>query len=171
VGYERSYEPRYLTLAQKLTDEALSKFYRNKYWYLSDDGIEAYADFDDRYYTSALSVMLGNLVRMSALTEVLKYNAIVDETISIMGTVLETNPIFAPKLVHTFLRLKKGDVMIHANKEKLLSAQGEIDNIMYPFILSGIQESDEYLACKTTMCFAHDKNMTKLIEKINKVVK
>jgi len=40
----------------------------------------------------------------------------------------------------------------------------------YPFVLSVMQESDEYLACKTTMCFANDKNITKLIEKINKVI-
>jgi uncharacterized protein YyaL (SSP411 family) len=138
---------------------------------LSDDGIEAYADFDDRYYTSALSVMLDDLVRMSSLTEELKYNAIVKETIVNMGAVLETNPAFAPKLVHTFLRLKKGDIIIHAKREKLLIAQEKLDEVAYPFILSKVQESDAYLACKTTMCFAHDKNITKLIEKIVKAVK
>jgi uncharacterized protein YyaL (SSP411 family) len=158
-------------LAQTLTDEALGKFYRNKHWYLSDDGIEAYADFDDRYYTSALSVMLEDLVRMSSLTEALKYNAIVKETIAHSGTVLESNPAFAPKLVHTFLRLKKGDIIIHGKREKLFIAQAKLDEIVYPFILSKVQESDVYLACKTTMCFAHDKNITKLIEKIEKAVK
>ena len=68
-GYERTYRLSYLSLAQKLTDEALHKFYRKKQWYLSNDGLEAHADFDDRYYTSALSMMLEDLVRMSALTE------------------------------------------------------------------------------------------------------
>jgi len=58
VGYGRTYNQKYLTLSQVLTDEVLRKFYREKQWYLSDDGIEVYADFDDRYYTSALSVML-----------------------------------------------------------------------------------------------------------------
>ena len=60
--------------------------------------------------------------------------------------------------------------MIYAKKEKLRIAQSELDKVKYPFILSRIQESDEYLAYKTTMCFAHDRNITKLIEKINKVV-
>jgi uncharacterized protein YyaL (SSP411 family) len=171
AGYERDYNEVYLKLAQTLTEEAVGQFYKNKRWYLSDDGIEAYADFDDRYYTSALSVMLDDLVRMSSLREELKYNAIVKETIANMGAVLEINPSFAPKLVHTFLHLKKGDIIIHAKREKLLMAQAKLDEVAYPFILSKVQESDAYLACKTTMCFAHDKNITKLIEKIEKAVK
>ena len=171
VGYERTYNEKYLTLAQRFTEVALGKFYRDKRWYLSDDGLEAYADFDDRYYTSALSVMLENLVRMSTLTEVLNYKAIAKETITGSAGILDENPALAPKLAYVFLRLKKGDIIIHASKEKLLNVQWEIDHIAYPYILSGVEESDEYLACKGTMCFAHDKNITMLIEKINKAVK
>ena len=137
---------------------------------LSNDGIEAHADFDDRYYTSALSVMLENLVRMSILKEKLIYSDVAKETIKNHGAILEQNPSAASKLVHTFLRLEEGGVIIHAEKEKLLIAQNEIEDIRYPFILSGVQESESYLACKTTMCFAYDKNITKLIEKIEKVI-
>ena len=170
-GYERSYDEGYLKLAETLTKEAVEKFYRNKRWYLSDDGIEAYADFDDRYYTSALSVMLDDLVRMATLEENLHYQAIVQETFTNMANVLEENPALAPKLVETFLRVEKGDIIIHAKPEALRIAQPVLDKVKYPFLLSAVEESDEYLACKTTMCFAHDKNITKLIEKINEAVK
>jgi uncharacterized protein YyaL (SSP411 family) len=170
AGYERTYDEGYLKLAEILTEEAVKKFYSNKHWYLSDDNIGAEADFDDRYYTSALSVMLEDLVRMATLTQRLKYNAIVKETLVNLGGVLNSNPAYASKLVHTFLRLEKGDIIIHASKEKLRIAQPELDKVKYPFLLSAVEEADEYLACKTTMCFAHDKNITKLIEKINKVV-
>jgi uncharacterized protein YyaL (SSP411 family) len=117
AGYERTYKASYLSLAQRLTDEALYMFYRKKEWYLSNDGIEAYADFDDRYYSSALSIMLEDLVRMSALTEALKYNAIVNETITHSGAVIETTPALAPKLVHTFLRLKR-EILLSMRKER-----------------------------------------------------
>ncbi|RLA57614.1 MAG: thioredoxin domain-containing protein [Epsilonproteobacteria bacterium] len=170
AGYERTYNEKYLTLIQTLTQEALSKFYKNKRWYLSNDGMEVFADFDDRYYTSALSQMLENLVRVSTLTDELKYSDIVKETVKNMGVILETNPTLASKLVHTYLRLEMGDVIIHAKKDKLLSVQDTLDKVTYPFILSQTQESDEYLACKMTMCFAHDKNITKLIEQIKKVI-
>ena len=169
-GYERTYEKRYLQLLQTLSDEALTKFYRQKQWYLSDDGLAVKADFDDRYYTSALSKMLENLLRVTTLTDNFHYAAVVKETMNHSAAILQTNPQNAPKLVHVYLRLKKGDIIIHARKEKLLLLQDKQTQINYPFVLSGVQESDEYLACKTTMCFASDKNITKLIEKINKAV-
>ena len=168
-GYLRTYEVQYLSVLQVLANESIKKFYRDKVWYFSDDGIKSEADFDDRYYTSALSMMLENLVRLTSLTNDLNYVEVVKETIKKKGAVLEKNPAFAPKLVHTFLRLTLGDVIIHANKKKLLLAQSELDTMKYPFVLSAMQESAEYLACKTTMCFANDRNITKLIEKINKV--
>ena len=171
AGYERTYDNKYLKLAQSLTDEMIDKFYKDKQWYLSDDGLNAEADFDDRYYTSALSVMLDNLLRMVSLTDRLKYNAIVKDTLINVGGILKTNPASASKLVHIFLRLEKGDIIIHAKPEALRIAQPVLDKVKYPFILSAVEESDEYLACKTTMCFAHDKNITKLIEKINEAVK
>jgi len=170
AGYERTYEKRYLQLLHTLSDEALTKFYRQKQWYLSDDGLEVNADYDDRYYTSALSQMLENLLRVTTLTDNLHYAAIVKETMKHSAAILETDPQNAAKLVHVYLRLKKGDVIIHARKEKLLLLQDKQVQINYPFVLSVVQESDEYLACKTTMCFASDKNITKLIEKINKAV-
>ena len=171
AGYERTYDNKYLKLALSFTDKAIDRFYKEKRWYLSDDGLNAEADFDDRYYTSSLSVMLDNLLRMASLTDRLEYNAIVKDTLTNMGGVLKTNPASASKLVHTFLRLEKGDIIIHAKREKLHIAQDELDKVEYPFLLSAVEESDEYLACKTTMCFAHDKNITKLIEKINEAVK
>ena len=171
AGYERTYDNQYLKLVQSLTNKAIDTFYKEKRWYLSDDSIMAEADFDDRYYTSALSVMLDNLLRMASLTDRRKYNAVVKDTLTSMGSILQTNPESASKLVHIFLRLKKGDIIIHAKREKLHIAQPKLDKVQYPFILSAVEESDEYLACKTTMCFAHDNNITKLIEKINEAVK
>jgi len=170
IGYERTYYTSYLHLAQTLTEEALKKFYKNRQWYLSNNGLDVKADFDDRYYTAALSVMLEDLLRVGALTETLKYSGIVQETLAHSAAILKYNPASAAKLVDTFLRLQKGDVIIHAKKQKLRIAHAQLDKVRYPFLLSKVQESDAYLACKTTMCFAHDKNITKLIEKINKAV-
>jgi len=176
LAYERTYEAKYLKEAETLTQDAVKQFYRNnphtktKRWCLSNDGIEAYADFDDRYYTAALSVMLENLLRMSTLTENPRYREIAQKTIEENGAVLHKNAASASKLVHAYIRLKKGDIVIHAKRDKLLMVQDELDSVVYPFLLSAVQESDEYLACKTTMCFAYDKNITKLIQKINEAV-
>ncbi|GIU01317.1 hypothetical protein TSL6_18230 [Sulfurovum sp. TSL6] len=170
-GYERTYNKTYLTLLQSLTKEALDKFYRKKQWYLSDDSIRAEADFDDRYYTSALSVMLENLVRLAGLTEELSYAKIVKETIQNTGAVLKKSPAKAPKLLHAFLRLKMGDVIIKSKIKNLQKSRKEIDAIDYPFILSKFEESDKYLACRINSCFAYDTNITALINYIEKELK
>ena len=128
-------------------------------------------DFDDRYYTSSLSVMLENLVRLSSLTEELSYHEIVKETIQNSGGVLEKSPAKAPKLLHTFLRLKMGDVIIKVTTEKLQKSSKEIEAMKYPFVLSKSEESDKYLACRVNSCFAYDTNITALIKHIEKVVK
>ena len=170
-GYERTYNKKYLIVLQALAKEAIAKFYKEKKWYLSDDGIEAEADFDDRYYTSALSVMLENLVRLSSLTEELSYHEIVNETIQNSGGVLEKSPAKAPKLLHTFLRLNMGDVIIKVTTEKLQKSSKEIEAMKYPFVLSKSEESEKYLACRVNSCFAYDTNITALIKHIEKAVK
>jgi len=167
-GYDRTYNAVYLARAEMLGQEAIRKFYRKGRWYLSDDRIEALADFDDRYYTSALSVMMASLMRLAALTETLQYLDVVKKTIAHQGAVLQESPATVPKLVNIYLRLKKGDVIIHAKKRLLLKVQKKIDAIRYPFVLSKVEQSDEYLACTISSCFAYDRNITALIEKIEK---
>ncbi|WP_041672626.1 thioredoxin domain-containing protein [Sulfurovum sp. NBC37-1] len=170
-GYERSYDERYLSQAKILCEEAVEKFYRKGIWYLSDDRVRTVADFDDRYYTSAESVMLEALLKTAALSEKLKYLSIVKKTIEGQGGVLQSAPAKAAKLTELYLRLKKGDVIIHADRQMLLDAQKEIDSIGYPFVLSKVEQNDEYLACRINSCFAHDRNMTRLIQKIEEAVK
>ena len=170
-GYEKTYHKAYLEELRSLAKESIVKFYREGKWYLSHDGIEAEADFDDRYYTSELSVMLENLVRLTGLTEELSYHELAKKTIQNSGAVLEKFPAKAPKLLHTFLRLKMGNVIIKSKLEKLQKNKKEIEAIQYPFILSKPEESDKYLACKINSCFAYDDNITALIQQIEKELK
>ena len=170
-GYEKTYNKYYLSLLKALAKETKEKFYKENRWYLSDDGIDALADFDDKYYTASLSLILEDFVRVASLTEVLEYNEIVKETLKAEGAILEENPQGASKLLHTFLRLKKGDVIIKAKLDNLLTSKDEIENMHYPFVLSKTEETEKYLACRVNSCFAYDKNITALIEKINKMVK
>ena len=170
-GYEISYDKKYLLETEKLSRESLRQFYKDKQWILSDDGIEVLADFDDRHYTSALSVMLENLLRLSSLSESLGYSEIVQDTIKNLGEVLQKSPASAPKLLHVFLRLELGDVIIKSTKEKLQKSRKEIESMDYPFVLSKPEESDKYLACRVNSCFAYDTNITALIKQIEKELK
>lgn len=166
TGYQQTYEERYLQQAKSLLDEALKKFYKKKLWYLSDDGIQAKADLDDRYYTSPLSVMLDNLLRFSALSEELEYYDIAKETIVRYSSFLESSTLDASRFVQVTLHLNRGDVIIKSTIGNLQKYHTEMNTMMYPFILSKPEESSEYLACKINSCFAHVKQFDELKEKI-----
>jgi len=170
-GYLKTYDEGYLETLKILTKETEVKFYKNGVWYLSNDGLKAVADFDDRYYTAALSMVLEDFVRVASLSENLEKNEVVKKTLKEQGAILESHPSSASKLVHVFLRLKKGDVILKSKMDKLLENRVEIEGIDYPFVLSKVEESDTYLACRVNSCFAYDKNITALIEKIEKAVK
>ncbi|MCD6211723.1 MAG: hypothetical protein J7J02_01960, partial [Sulfurovum sp.] len=55
--------------------------------------------------------------------------------------------------------------------DNLLHSKGEIESMQYPFVLSKTEDTEKYLACRVNSCFAYDKNITALIEKINKMLK
>ncbi len=156
-AYERMYDERYLDRAKALAKAAAAKFYRNGRWYLSDDGIGAEADFDDRHYTAPLGVMLGVLVTLSELGGDPKWYDIAERSAAVQAPLSQT-----PKLVSLLLRLKRGDIIIHASKERLIEAQKQTARIGYPFVLSQPEESSEYLACKRNSCFAHAPSIEKL---------
>jgi len=170
-GYEKTYDKSYLTMLDHLAKQTLEKFYKEGVWYLSDDDIGAVADFDDRYYTAALSTVMEDFVQIASLGEDLDLLVVVKKTLKSQGAVLENNPSFASKLLEVFLRVTLGDVIIKSNLHNLRAAQSEINAMPYPFVLTKTEESDKYLACRVNSCFAYDKNITVLIEKINKMVK
>jgi len=144
-AYERTFNRVYLDRALKLASEALKRFYKNGVWYLDNEGI-AQADFDDRYYTSPLSVMLHSLLTLSEIGSKTDWYDLVQK--SVPATL---KPSESPALVSLLIRLKRGDVMLHVKRMFLLDAQSQIDRIRYPFVLSQPEESSEYLACMRTI--------------------
>ncbi len=168
-AYERSYDDLYLRRAKQLSREVRKRFYKVGVWYLSDDGASVAADHDDRYYTAPLSVLYDDLLRLAALDEDIKLYAFVSQEIRSKGRLLHEDPASASRLVHDLLRLEHGDVVIHAAKKKLQNAQPKIDRIRYPFVLSKVQATNAYLACRINSCFAEAKKIEALIAKIEAI--
>ena len=160
-AYERTFDERYLRRAYMLAEEALDKFYKQGKWYLSDDHIGVEADFDDRHYTSALSVILDGFLKLAALKEDDKLYKV-----ALKSIVLQRDMVSSSRLLQLWLRMKKGDIVIHASREKCLAARKKTDRIQYPFILLKAEKIDGYLACGMGQCFAKRENLDSLIEMI-----
>ena len=134
-GYAYTFKEPYLELADTLAAEAVKRFYREGRWYLSDDGFDSPADLSDRYYTSQLSVMIGNLLGLAALQENLEQYALAETTLHRYAYLLDRNPSHYPEATRAMLRYKTGDVVLKANREKLEVMRAEIGQIGYPYLL------------------------------------
>ncbi|MCF6206474.1 MAG: hypothetical protein L3J47_06260 [Sulfurovum sp.] len=114
-----------------------------------------------------MPVLWSALLRLASLREdPVLYAKTRKEIVQALSSLPKSSLCGASSLVSAYLQAEYGYVVIHASAGKLLSAQKEIDRIQYPFVLSAVQASDAYLACRINSCFAADKNITGLIKKI-----
>jgi len=162
AAYERTYRQEYLDRAARLGREAMKQFYRDGIWYLSDDGVNAPADLDDRYYTSPLSTMLGALLSLATLREDLKLYGEVKRQIARYTPMFWRDPAAASRFAGLLLRLKKGDIIIHAPLRLLTKAKKRLFGVRYPFVFSKVQAGNAYLLCRIDRCFGKAESVTAL---------
>ncbi len=163
MAYQTTLEPKYLADAGKWVDIALKHFYRGDgRWALSDDGFESYADIVDSYYTSAMSVMINDLLDLALLKSDLDYEGVAKNTLDANGALLMSHPDAYPEAMRAWIRMERGVVAIKASRKMLNANRDEIASIRYPFILMEAVDSDRFLACDMLSCFASGKDLKKI---------
>ncbi len=170
-AYENTYDKKYLKLAAVFTKTALEKFYKNKVWYLSTSIINAKADFNDRYYTSALGLMFHNLITVASLNYDLSLLYKTKKMIKNYENQILSDISAHPEALRAMIRLEKGDIILKSNKQNLLLNKYNIRDIKYPFLLTSYEKSDDYLACDEKSCFSYDKDFNKIKQNILKKIK
>jgi len=163
-AYEVSYKEVYLSLAKTLSTKAIKKFYKGRYWYLSDDGLKVHADMQDKYYKAPINKLLLSLLKIASLTGERSYLELAQKTLHNKSARLKANPSYFPSAIEVVLREKRGLITLKANKSNLIKSKNEIEKIRYPFVLN---KSDEklkgYLACDMKQCFSVDENLINVI--------
>jgi uncharacterized protein YyaL (SSP411 family) len=167
TAYETTYDKEYLRLAQKLHHFTVSQFYANKQWYL-DPNKQYEAQFQDKYYTSPLSVVFHNGLSLANIQSNL------EDLEKMKNLILEQkNKIFYrfeehPEALRALLRIEKGDIILKSNIPKLKTSKHLIKRIKYPFILTSEENSNMILACDEKSCFAYSKNIKDILRAIDK---
>jgi len=167
TAYENSFKMRYLTLATKLTHQSIKKFYKDGTWYLDDSDFKAQSQYEDKYYTTALARHFHNLLSVAYLNYDLKLlkdtkRYLKDERQKILNNLGKS-----PEALMALIRVDTENIVLKANKKMLLNSHKQIDNIRYPFLLKKSEKADIFLLCDESTCFFYDKNLTKVIEKID----
>ncbi len=166
-AYQVNFDSKYFTLAKTLSDKTIMKFYKNKKWYMADDGFMMQAEFGDSSYRSALAVMIENLFNIAMLSDNLKLHAFAKETLAQYLSKLEYAPSQYPYGLKVYLQSLLSGVVIKSTKENLVDNRAKLDAIRYPYTLLKPSKDKNFLACKIDACFAIDKNLDLVIDKID----
>ncbi len=166
-AYQVDFDEKYLTFAKSLSDKAVAKFYKDGTWYMSDDAFKAKAEFYDASYASALAIMIENLLKIGMLSDNVKLYAFAQERLQMHLAALQAAPSQYPSGIKTYLESLLSPIVLKSTKENLQKHRSEINAITYPYLLLKPSEDENFLACKHDSCFAIDKNLTKVIQKID----
>jgi len=165
-AYEQTYDEKYIQLAKKLTDEAKQKFYKQGVWYLNETAPLITNRYLDKYYTTPLARMFHDLLSLASLTYDLKFYNETKKMIEDEKKKILTAFDKSPEALRVLIRLEYGDIILKAQKEKLLADKKEIAKVRYPFLLTKPEKSKLYLLCDMQTCFFYDANLSKTIRKI-----
>ena len=161
-AYDFSLDKKYLSLASILNKEALTKFYKNDNWYMSDDEFQSTATTYDSSYKSSLSNELDNLLKLAILNEDLSLQKVVKNSLESNSATLSSSPSNSAWLSRVYMAYEKGYVSLKATKDMLKGK--EISS--YPFVVKKVTEDKQYQACSAIACFAYSKKFNEIVTKI-----
>lgn len=162
TAHQATLDKKHLKLASKLAYKAKALFNHKDTWYMSIENPKVRADFDDKYYSSPLSILLNAFVTLANINDDLVLQQESEKMAKLYGKILEDKPEECASFVTLAMRLKVGDVTLKAKKEELEKYQKEFLKMDYPFLLRYEHAYDEYMACKLGLCFATAKNFEEI---------
>ena len=167
AGYEVDYDEQKLNFARYLLVHAKEKFYKDGTWYLSDDKLNIKANLNDKYYTSALSKMIQNTLKLASLEESFKYKKLATKSLMNINNKLSMKQSDAPAAAIAFLMNKYEVVTLKSNKQNLQKDVSKINSIKYPYVLQKVIDNNGYLACTIGRCFSKENNIDDSIKAID----
>jgi len=168
TAHQVSLEKKYLTLASTLAHKAKVLFHKKDVWYMSTQNPKVKADFDDKYYSSPLSILLNGFLTLANIHDDLELGEKSTHILKRYEGILEKSPQESASLVTLALRFKVGVVTFKAKKNQLKKHQKEFREIKYPFLLRKAHTYDEYMACKLGLCFSTGKSVNEVSSSIEK---
>jgi uncharacterized protein YyaL (SSP411 family) len=159
AAYEVEYDEEKLQFAAYLLAESKRKFYKNGEWYLSDDSLHIKADLNDKYYTSAQSKMLQNIIKLAALKASFQYEKFAQKSLQKLLRKLQKEQTAYPALATAYLMQKYGVVVLKSSRNNLQKNRFSIEKIAYPYLLRKDEKYNDYLACTLRQCFAKESDL------------
>ncbi|MBA1433584.1 MAG: thioredoxin domain-containing protein [Epsilonproteobacteria bacterium] len=161
-AYKYTQDELYLITAHKLVNKALERFYKNGLWSFSDGEFAVKAETTDNTYTSSVSVMVESMLTLSSLLEDDKYRHFSFRTMEYNSYDLGRRPLYYPYMLTQALHYLKEDRIIKSSVHNLQQNAYELAKIKYPFTLYKADESESFMVCGKTSCFANTDDVKEL---------
>ena len=169
TAHQVTLEKKHLTLASALAYHSKTLFLEKGVWYMNTGEHKVRADFDDKYYTSALSILLNSFLTLANIHDDMDLGEESKRMITVHANVLEETAAESANFVTLAIREKLGLVTLKAPKYKLQKYEKETMSIDHPFVLRKVHKYDEYIACKLGLCLATAKNIKDISASIAKM--
>ncbi len=167
TAYEKTYNNKYLNLANILVKQTIKRFYIKKIWYFATKPYKIKSTLYNNAYVSPLSIMIDNLLKLAVLEENLSYQNLAKVILIKNAFLLAKYPSIVSQAVVEYIKYKKGFIIVKAKKDALLRVKTKLKDI-YPFILYKVTKNKKYLACMIDKCFAYEANPQNIIKIIQK---
>lgn len=102
-AYEKTYDTTYLIKAHKLINDTLTKFYKYGLFMFSNTEFAIKAEVKDNIHTSAVSVMVSNLLRISKILNDEKYKHFAFKTMEYNSYDIGRETIYYPSMLKQIL--------------------------------------------------------------------
>ncbi len=168
AAYEATYDKAYLEKAAHYVREAKRRLYDGKEWYLAEGTPKVTTRYLDKYYTTPLSRMLSAMLSLAALEYDLDFFMEANKMLGLQKPKILAAFDQAPSGLRLLLRMRYGDIILKAKKERLLANRKRISEVRYPFLLTKAEQVDRYLLCDMQTCFANDRNLTKILKRVQR---
>ena len=162
AAYGSGFDEEKLNFATYLLSKAKEKFYKKKIWYASDDNLNIKADLLDSHYISALSKMIQNIIKLSALKYSRTYESLARDSIESVKNQLQDYQANVSAIARAYLMLEHDVVILKNTKEVLLKNKQKIQKIKYPYVLLKKDKYKKYIACTMKSCFGVSDNLNEI---------
>ena len=106
-AYEITKDTNHIIFAQRFTNLALERFYKNGIWNFSDNDFVTKADISDNTYTSSVAIMVDNLLKISKILNDDKYKHFAFKTLEYNSYNLARQPVYYPYMLVSMLKYLK----------------------------------------------------------------
>jgi len=168
-AHQATLDKKYLALAQKITQESLEKFYKEKRWYMSDDHFQSVADLYDASYRSAMAVTFENLLKLAMLSDDFDGYNLAKKMLEQEAEKINTMPSSFAYATKVALMVQNPLVVIKSSKTNLLKSKKIINEMNYPYVLIKDVNEKGFSACTMEKCFSTHTKIEEVILEIEQL--